>query len=408
MTYLLAKYTLLFLLTALLGIILGYWWSRRSFVDVSDSFEALTRANRPDTSLWDRLWQKLDVLAKPDLSGLYQRLEGVTGAISELPRPQPVSFASVDTRLDSLAETVSNIPARVKSEVPDLRPVNDRLAEIESAIKAMPAPEKPKAVDLVPVISRLSKLEEAIARMPQPKPVQPISFDPLTSRIEKLETAIRNLPRPQPAEPVRLEPLTARIDKLDTIVRAIPAPVAPQRVDLAPVTSRINKLEEAIARIPEHKPTEPVRLEPLIDRIEKLESAVRDIPRPKPVSLQPFDRRLDTISTEIRNLNRRLVQPAQTPAPSAPRTSEPRLLEGASYGKKDDLKRISGVGPNLESLLNENGVYYFWQVASWTRSDIALVDARLAVFKGRIERDDWVSQAKKLKLEPGAAKEPAA
>ena len=54
MTYLLAKYTLLFLLAAALGFVLGYWFSRRNFEDVSESFEDLRKANqRSDDENWN-------------------------------------------------------------------------------------------------------------------------------------------------------------------------------------------------------------------------------------------------------------------------------------------------------------------------------------------------------------------
>jgi predicted flap endonuclease-1-like 5' DNA nuclease len=71
------------------------------------------------------------------------------------------------------------------------------------------------------------------------------------------------------------------------------------------------------------------------------------------------------------------------------------LLEAARPEGKDDLKLISGVGPKLEETLNDLGVYHFDQVAAFKKKDIAWVDERLR-FKGRIERDDWMSQAKVL------------
>lgn len=61
----------------------------------------------------------------------------------------------------------------------------------------------------------------------------------------------------------------------------------------------------------------------------------------------------------------------------------------------DDLKAISGVGPALEKKLNDLGVYRYEQVGSWTKAEIKWVDDRLK-FRGRIERDDWVGQARKL------------
>ena len=64
-------------------------------------------------------------------------------------------------------------------------------------------------------------------------------------------------------------------------------------------------------------------------------------------------------------------------------------------GAADDLKKISGVGPALEKKLNDLGITTFAQVAAFTKDDIEKVDDALS-FKGRIERDDWVSQAKEL------------
>ena len=75
--------------------------------------------------------------------------------------------------------------------------------------------------------------------------------------------------------------------------------------------------------------------------------------------------------------------------------SEPELLTGARGGKADDLKRIKGVGPKIEGILNELGVYHFDQIASWNEENKAWVDTRLK-FKGRIDREDWIAQAKVL------------
>ncbi|MEJ6560360.1 MAG: hypothetical protein QNK83_11760 [Akkermansiaceae bacterium] len=61
----------------------------------------------------------------------------------------------------------------------------------------------------------------------------------------------------------------------------------------------------------------------------------------------------------------------------------------------DDLKKIGGVGPALEGKLNGFGVYTFEQIAAWTPANIAAFDDLLS-FKGRIERDDWLKQAKEF------------
>ena len=61
----------------------------------------------------------------------------------------------------------------------------------------------------------------------------------------------------------------------------------------------------------------------------------------------------------------------------------------------DDLKLISGVGPKLEEKLHALGVHHFEQIAAWTAEDVAHFDDELS-FHGRIERDDWIGQAKAL------------
>ncbi len=76
------------------------------------------------------------------------------------------------------------------------------------------------------------------------------------------------------------------------------------------------------------------------------------------------------------------------PADAAP-------LFKAPEGKPDDLKKISGVGPVLEKKLNALGITKYAQVAAFTKAEIDQVDDVLS-FKGRIEREDWLSQAKKL------------
>jgi len=74
---------------------------------------------------------------------------------------------------------------------------------------------------------------------------------------------------------------------------------------------------------------------------------------------------------------------------------KPQLLDAPRDGKADDLKRVSGVGPKIEGILNSLGVYHFDQIAGWSADEIEWVDGQLK-FKGRIDREDWINQAKIL------------
>ncbi len=73
----------------------------------------------------------------------------------------------------------------------------------------------------------------------------------------------------------------------------------------------------------------------------------------------------------------------------------PEQLDAPRQGRADDLKRISGIGPRLEKLLNDLGIYHYSQIAALTPDNIKWLDVRLH-FSGRIERENWVEQARVL------------
>ena len=56
---------------------------------------------------------------------------------------------------------------------------------------------------------------------------------------------------------------------------------------------------------------------------------------------------------------------------------------------------MSGVGPALEKKLNAAGITSFSQIAAWTAKDVTAIDETLSL-KGKIDKEGWVKQAKKL------------
>jgi NADH-quinone oxidoreductase subunit E len=75
---------------------------------------------------------------------------------------------------------------------------------------------------------------------------------------------------------------------------------------------------------------------------------------------------------------------------------QPELFKKPRSGKADDLSLIWGVGPKLEKMLNNMGIWHFDQIAAWGKAELAWVDERITGFKGRASRDEWVKQSKKL------------
>ncbi len=80
------------------------------------------------------------------------------------------------------------------------------------------------------------------------------------------------------------------------------------------------------------------------------------------------------------------------PAEAAPAEAAP-AVEAAPAAEGDDLSRISGVGPVLSGKLAELGYTSLSQIAVLTPEQVADIDEKLS-FKGRIDREDWIGQAK--------------
>jgi predicted flap endonuclease-1-like 5' DNA nuclease len=111
----------------------------------------------------------------------------------------------------------------------------------------------------------------------------------------------------------------------------------------------------------------------------------------------------ETESALVASRAERAATPAQTAPPSAPEprpavaavaegTRPPAALAGEGY---DDLQQIKGIGPRIAATLAELGIGRFEQIAAWTPDHVAWINAHLR-FKGRVEREDWITQARNL------------
>jgi predicted flap endonuclease-1-like 5' DNA nuclease len=229
--------------------------------------------------------------------------------------------------------------------------------------------------------------EERLAARPQ------VDLQPLTQQVAGVDAAVRAIDIPQP-KATDLSPVLSAVSGL-----RMPTP---DKVDLAPVHSRLDAIEQRIGAIRMPDAPAPVDLAPTQGRLDRIEQAVRAIhvPPSQTVDLHPVLERLSLLQTRIEN----------PPAPAAPkvgvREGSKNLLSHAGHGRPDDLKQIKGVKRVLERTLHKVGVFYFWQIAEWSSDDVKHVDSVLPAFKGRIERDHWVTQANELSTKPTAAKPP--
>ena len=173
--------------------------------------------------------------------------------------------------------------------------------------------------------------------------------------------------------PADLSALSGQLTALEAAVRDIPAP------DLGPIGARLTAIEHSLF--------------PVQTRIDELESAVRGLRMPAP-DLAPVLERINQLQEHLEN------------PPVRVREGSRNLLNRPGHGEPDDLTQLKGVPKVLERTLHKVGVFYFWQIAEWSADDVKYVDSKLAAYSGRIERDDWVSQAAELATSPGAAHRP--
>jgi predicted flap endonuclease-1-like 5' DNA nuclease len=68
----------------------------------------------------------------------------------------------------------------------------------------------------------------------------------------------------------------------------------------------------------------------------------------------------------------------------------------AKKEEEDDLTIISGIGGWIKEKLNMLDIYTFRQISNFTKEDVHTVTEAIEYFPGRIERDEWILQAREL------------
>ena len=447
MWFLLLQIFFLLVLAAVFGAVLAWWWMKRRYEDVTDSHEAmLSRMSRLD-----------------DLANLPTRDElkaGVAMLGASIAAIKPTDLSSLHDRLARLERIVVDLrTANILPMQDKLAPLGDRLMLIEERVRSLNIPE----VDLGPVHSGIASLDIAIGGKLGPvegriarleakldetadllDSARKLEADGTSLRLAAIERAVTAIPQPQAA----LQPLHSALGALERAVAALDKPP----LDLGPIHNRFFAIQTALAAVQEQLRSRS-QLEPIEKRLAALQEALQSIPEPDlaPVLgvVNSIDRRLDVEATEnrltaieyglaaVHHMLRsrmdgaghaagrrfsaaRLVAAggARHAAPhQPPRDLDPinpfrrpddqaNLLLEPAFGQPDDLEQIGGVGPMLEALLNEIGVFYYWQVAEWTPEDVAWVEGKLMHFRGRILRDDWVGRARILAAGSMAAKRP--
>lgn len=194
----------------------------------------------------------------------------------------------------------------------------------------------------------------------------------------------------------------AEIDKLERDVVRLEADNAQLNHDAALAQQEIEVLKRDVTELNELQ----VQNAELSEVVKSMEASRRqyekDAKRYQGVASQSEKQsetlriRLDEVEQNFLELEKQQQQAIRQAREEAATANKPNGFDDEPVQEVDDLKEIVGIGKVFERALNELGVHSFRQLANFGIADIARVNAKLKEFKGRMEQDDWIGQAKEL------------
>ena len=196
----------------------------------------------------------------------------------------------------------------------------------------------------------------------------------------------------------RVQELEGRVSTRDTEISGLKGKLATSAAAAAAGAAAVTAAPAAAAASNESSDDDTYALEwrnrYLAARVKYLESQVSEAP--KPVAKKAPAKAKAAPKPKVKAAPKPKAKAA--PKPKAKAAPKPKVLytDGPTDGAPDDLKLIKGIGPKFEKDLNGKGIYYFRQIAAWKKKDVEMVDGVIDSFPGRIERDEWVKQAKGL------------
>lgn len=128
-------------------------------------------------------------------------------------------------------------------------------------------------------------------------------------------------------------------------------------------------------------------------RVASTASGVRPKKKPIEASVEGGNPTMKVAATASGRAKAPAKADAPSDAPAMDDKNRPAAMEKPE--NPDDLSMISGVGPKIEGILHSLGIYKWEQIAGWKKAEREWIDGYLK-FKGRIDREDWVKQAKAL------------
>ncbi len=272
----------------------------------------------------------------------------------------------------------------------ELRPLQEERDELERQMTAGAGSALPVAInarkaaaleaELAELRSRADELAAANARLREGEGVDE-DIAALKWRNKYLEARVLFFEGRDPGGSVETPPMPGQM----TMTRLVEA------VELAPIAAieasepkKRGRKKDAAVRVLEPV-VEPVAVAaPPVEK-RKVKAIAPAPPPPKPISNEYFTPSpLAGLSSDALEQAIALVGAGKAP-PRSRRRSNP-----------DELLLIDGVGPKNKAWLHDQGIYYFYQIATMNIDQVAWLSKNLPTFGARVYRENWVAQCTSL------------
>ena len=343
--------------------------------------------------------------AKPvDLTPLERQLSLLKSDIAKLPTPatpSDLNLSAVTKKIEALESLVNRSAENTRNAL-DLSPMYNRLEQLEILVKDGTESSASIARQLHPLGQKLVLVEHNLAKLE--RNTDALDTSAIKSRVEDLKMDMNHLLDDKSGVSISVNELNERLLQLNGDIQDIKAVQASSQIDVTPIEAQLENISQNIVESREQQYLSLSNIDPVAERLDRMETLLTSNQHRQLDQIDPIDKKLATIQTQLAALNNLAPQTMTTSTRSA--SIAPQRLNRAEFGRKDKLQDISGIGPKLEQTLNQLSIYYYWQIAAWDKRDISAIDANLDTFRGRIERDDWVRQARRLRKSMHAAPRP--
>lgn len=278
-----------------------------------------------------------------------------------------------------------------------------RSSELESALRAA-------TTKIVELEKMLQDRERRYSSALQLKDASLANLMAQTSDVEALRVSLADRDR----EVARLKASAARLEPVESEMASL-------RMEIIADKERLDQWDKRFSATVREKDEEIISLRA---RVQSMETVTREADSLR-AEHEDAVAAVSERDAEIRMLNARIEEMSAARNEDAEELDHPLTMSAAAGARsgsstgggtfqlfempppenvvevpanRDNLKDIRGIGPVIEKKLNALGVFYFRQIASWSKQDVETFSHRLNQFKDRIEREGWVASAREEHL----------